>query len=350
MSRQVTILGAGVAGLIAGITLARRGFDVHVLERADRVGKRHNGDFQGLENWTSQQDMLEMLGQMGVPASFEYDPFRECTFFDSRLRPYEVKSTRVGFYLVRRGPEEGTLDFALKAAAESAGVRVHFDVKPHQGSPDIIATGPRVPYLVAAGINFRTRLKKTALGILDSSIAPRGYAYLLSSRGRGTLAVISVAGRIDLSRYLEKAVSRFREIVSFDVTAPAHFAGIGGRYGGVRSGVPCVGEAGGFQDAMWGFGIRMAVQTGYLAAKAVAEGDDYWALASETVAPFCRSSVVNRLFYNLLGNGAYRLLLYGLSHAQDPVAFTNRVYRESIGKRLLFPLASKSLGGAWVLR
>jgi len=309
------------------------------------VGSRYKGDLQGLENWTSSQDVLEMLGEMGIPIGFEHDAFRECTHYDGRLRAYPLRSDRVAFYLVRRGPQEGTLDSALRTAAVSAGVRIVFGVKSFTGAADIIATGPRAPHLVAVGVNFRTSLQRTALGILDGAIAPRGYAYLLSSRGHGTLAVISTAGQADLKSYLEKAVSRFQQVVSFDVVDPVPFAGIGSRFTGPGSGVPRVGEAGGFQDAMWGFGIRMALQTGYLAARAIAEGRDYWRLASAWVAPVCRSTVVNRLFYNLLGDGATRLLLLGLSHAEDPVAFTNRVYRESLPKRWLFPLASRMLGG-----
>ena len=345
MGRPVTILGAGVGGLTAGIALARRGFEVTVVERAESVGSRYRGDLQGLENWTSSQDVLEMLGEMGIPIAFEHDAVRECIQYDSRLRAYPLRSDRVAFYLVRRGPAEGTLDSALRTAAVSAGVRIVFGVKSFTGAADIVATGPRAPYLVAVGINFRTSLEPAALGILDGAIAPRGYAYLLASRGRGTLAVIGTGGQADLKSYLEKAVSRFRQVLSFDVVDPAPFGGIGSRFTGLGSGVPRVGEAGGFQDAMWGFGIRMAFQTGYLAARAITEGGDYWRLAAASVVPFCRSTVVNRLFYNLLGDGATRLLLLGLAHAKDPVAFMNRVYRESLPKRWLFPLASRSLGG-----
>ena len=346
MGRPITILGAGIGGLTAGITLARRGFDVQVVERADRVGSRYRGDLQGLENWTSPQDVLELLGELGLPLDFDYDAFHECTHYDSRLRAYPLRASRAGFYLVRRGPAPGTLDWSLKAAAEAAGVKIRFGVKSFGAAADIIATGPRSPHLVAVGVNFRTDLEKTALGILDRALAPRGYAYLLSARGHGTIAVISVAGQPALREHLKKAVARFRQIVSFDVVEPMPFAGIGSRFVGVGSGVPCVGEAGGFQDAMWGFGIRMALQTGYLAAKAVSEGRDYWRLVSEAVAPVCRSTVVNRLFYDLAGNRAYRLLLLGLARSPDPVAFTNRIYRESVAKRLLFPLASRRLGRA----
>jgi flavin-dependent dehydrogenase len=344
MARRIRILGAGVSGLTAAITLARRGFDVEVLERARQVGNRFRGDLQGLENWTSSQDVLAMLGEMGIPITFDYDGFCECRHYDNRLREYRLRSARAGFYLIRRGPMPGSLDWSLRTAAESAGVTIRYGVELDQPAPDIIATGARTPYLVAAGINFRTNLENTALGILDSAIAPRGYAYLLAARGHGTLAVVSTAGRGKPREFLDRARKRFAEIVKFDVSDPVAFGGTGCRFAGIGAGVPRVGEAGGFQDAMWGFGIRMALQTGYLAGKAIADDRDYWKLASDTVAPVCRSTVVNRLLYNLLGNTAYRLLLRRMSRARDPVDFMNGAYRESLPKRLLFPVASLSLG------
>jgi phytoene dehydrogenase-like protein len=49
--KEHVVVGAGPAGLVAAITLARAGRPVRVLERRARVGGRFAGDFQGLAGW-----------------------------------------------------------------------------------------------------------------------------------------------------------------------------------------------------------------------------------------------------------------------------------------------------------
>lgn len=51
-----------------------------------------------------------------------------------------------------------------------------------------------------------------------------------------------------------------------------------------------VGEAAGFQDANWGFGMRHAIESGYLAARAIIERQDYWCLAKHEVISWVKSS------------------------------------------------------------
>ena len=72
----ITIAGAGPAGLAAAITLARAGRRVVVHEARNEVGARFGGDLQGLENWTSRDDVLEDLRQLGITTGFEALPCR----------------------------------------------------------------------------------------------------------------------------------------------------------------------------------------------------------------------------------------------------------------------------------
>ena len=119
-----SVIGSGPAGLVAALTLARSGATVRVYERAETVGHRFKGDFQGLENWSSSTDALTRLADLGVEATFAYRPFHEVTFYDTRLRPSLARSTEPLFYLVRRGPEDDSLDRALAEQAADAGVDV----------------------------------------------------------------------------------------------------------------------------------------------------------------------------------------------------------------------------------
>ncbi|HCA12595.1 MAG TPA: aminoacetone oxidase family FAD-binding enzyme, partial [Marinobacter adhaerens] len=61
----VEIAGAGPAGLAAAITLARAGRSVIVHEARAEVGHRFKRDLQGLENWSTQQDALAVLQELG---------------------------------------------------------------------------------------------------------------------------------------------------------------------------------------------------------------------------------------------------------------------------------------------
>ncbi len=61
----VQIAGAGPAGLAAAITLAQAGRRVAVHEAQREVGHRFQGDPQGLENWSTERDVLEILRGLG---------------------------------------------------------------------------------------------------------------------------------------------------------------------------------------------------------------------------------------------------------------------------------------------
>ena len=100
-----------------------------------------------------------------------------------------------------------------------------------------------------------------------------------------------------------------------------------------------VGEAGGLQDALWGFGIRMALLSGYLAATAFIDGstESYERLSKERLYGSFRTSVVNRYFYEKLGDHGYRLLSYRLASARSPRNWLRKHYASSPWKSLLFP-------------
>jgi predicted flavoprotein YhiN len=50
----IDVVGAGPAGLVAAINLAKAGFAVTLHESASSVGHRFHGDFQGIENWRKE--------------------------------------------------------------------------------------------------------------------------------------------------------------------------------------------------------------------------------------------------------------------------------------------------------
>ncbi|MFV1992184.1 MAG: NAD(P)/FAD-dependent oxidoreductase, partial [Acidimicrobiales bacterium] len=212
---QHQVIGAGPAGLVAAATLARSGLPVRVVDQGEDVGHRFSGDFQGLENWSTTQDVLDWMLELGVQADFEYEPFHEVTFYDHHLKPTLAQATSGPlFYLIRRGPMEGSLDRALLTQARAAGASVQFG---HQAKKarrgNIIATGPRYADGLVTGFVFPTSLANQARCIVSERMAPAGYAYLLACNGRATLATCLFRREHNWKDARDLAVAAFTELV-----------------------------------------------------------------------------------------------------------------------------------------
>ncbi len=153
----VEIAGAGPAGLAAAITLAHAGRRVIVHEAHEKVGHRFGGDFQGLENWTTRNDVLNAFTALGLTTDFTAMPGRNGIVFDPARKAYEIKSDEPLFYVIERGPGSGTLDSALLKQAQSLGIDVRFNSRLRQMAGEgILAAGPRAADAIAVGYHFDT--------------------------------------------------------------------------------------------------------------------------------------------------------------------------------------------------
>ena len=339
--KPLVIVGAGPAGLSAAIYAARRDVPVVVRERQAVVGGRFRDDFQGLENWTSPTDVLDELAAAGIEPSFEHIPIREQVCFDPAGRSFTFRSPTPFYYLVRRGPAAGTLDTALRDQALRAGVVIRFQDPVEQLPADgVVARGPRGGDTIAAGFVFDTDAADGCYGVMDDRLAPKGYAYLLIHRGRGTLATCMFAELHEARRRLERTVAYFQERLGVGMRHPRHFGGLGAltRRPALRAGgLVFAGEAAGLQDALWGFGIRYAVRSGWLAARRVtAPADRRGARRAERqLERMCRAGRVNRFIYERLGNPGYAVFLRLMSRARDPRDWLAERYAPSLTKTLL---------------
>lgn len=125
--KVVQIAGAGPSGLAAAITLAKEGVSVQVHEARKEVGFRFQGDLQGLENWTIEQDVLQWMHENGLSTDFEKLPCYKGIAFDSRDKAYAMSSQQALFYTVERGPGTHSMDSALLNQARELGVEVIFN-------------------------------------------------------------------------------------------------------------------------------------------------------------------------------------------------------------------------------
>lgn len=341
----IEIAGAGPAGLAAAITLARAGREVVVHEAYKEVGHRFGGDFQGLENWTSEANVLDFLANLGLTTDFNAGPGCVVTAFDAARRAYRVHSDEPLFYLVERGPGPGTLDSALLAQAQALGVEVRFESRLRQMKGEgILAAGPRAADAIAVGYHFETTMADGFWVICDDDLAPKGYAYLLIMNGKGTLKSCMFSGFKQEKLYVQRTLAAFEQLLGLEMNNPQPHGGSGNFRipASACSGPhPRVGEQAGFQDTLWGFGMRLAIHSGVLAAQSLLTNESYDALWQRELRPQMETSVVNRALFELLGNRGYGWFLKRQLAKPDLRASLRRQYQPSFIKRLLGPWAER---------
>lgn len=327
----VHISGAGPAGLAAAVAVARGGGRAVVHERRADVGLRFHGDLQGLENWTTPGNVLEELESIGL-SGFDARPYREVVCFGPGGFEHRARSEDPFFYLVRRGQRADTLDQALKRCALDHGAEIRFgDVVrslPHGG---IVAHGPHRADAVAVGYVFETDMADGAYGVLSTALAPAGYAYLLIAGGHGTVATCMFADFRRSADHLAETVAFFERRAGLRMRRPTRFGGYGNFLAppaSVRNNICFVGETAGFQDALWGFGIRYALLSGHLAGSAWASGDpaSYDALWRRRLGGTLRRSIVNRRVFGMFGDRSLRWFLRWLAVAGNPRRWLHDLY------------------------
>jgi len=343
-SSQIEIAGAGPAGLAAAITLARAGREVIVHEAQSEVGHRFQGDFQGLENWSSKNDALSWLEELGLRINFTAHPFVNGSVYDSKDTQYDIRSDTPLFYLIDRGPGQNTLDTGLLKQAINLGVEVRFNSRLKQlHGIGILAAGPKAPDAIAVGYHFETSMEDGFWVICSDDLAPKGYAYCLVLNGRGTVKTCMFSGFKQEQIYVKRTLQAFQRLIGLEMINPVAHGGAGNfriPSSGYSGQHPLVGEQAGFQDTLWGFGIRLAISSGVLAAQSLLDGENFDDLWQRELQPQMQISVVNRAFYGLLGNRGYRWFLNKMAGKSDIRSGLYNIYNPSYIKQWLLPWAS----------
>jgi flavin-dependent dehydrogenase len=168
MAEEIQVVGAGLAGLIAAINLAREGFQVLVRERQARIGGRPEvrPDPAG-----SPFDLERLAAYTGVDIAPSVLPLKDCRYrLWDRTYCYPFPGT-VGAYMVERGKRKSSLDSLLYELARREGVRFRFndelaDRAAFQSLPprSIIATGLEAESYRALGIPYEKTYSWCAKG------------------------------------------------------------------------------------------------------------------------------------------------------------------------------------------
>ncbi|MDP3990927.1 MAG: NAD(P)/FAD-dependent oxidoreductase [Candidatus Nealsonbacteria bacterium] len=347
----IKIGGGGVASLSCAINLRLAGFDVLIYEKNQDAGWHRHNDWQGLENWTNDEDVLEFLRRINIKVNFPNHPCFEAIGLDADLNRYPVKSQKPLFYLIKRGLGLNSFDQYLKKQAEEIGVQFEFNksVKPEEA--EIIGTGRRNAekfFGMALGITFETDLPNTVLCLLDNNIAPQAYAYLIVVNNQATLAACFITLKKHLKagrQHLEEAIKQFQKVAGFSIQNPRYFSG-SANLGFIKDKSRIyIGEAGGLQDGFLGFGMRYALLSGYLAAQSIVKSSNYqaaakiyWQTVEKEIYPIIRTSIVNRFIYEFFTNKTYKWLLGKISKKTDIRKFVQKQYQPAFYKNLLFPI------------
>jgi len=342
----IRILGAGLSGLAAATILARAGREVHVHEIREDSGARFDGDFQGIENWTSQVDFFDEMRDWGLePEEFKSNDFEVIDLAHPDDVISQPRTDGVAFRIVQRGTEEHTIDQALKRMAIESGAQIHYGSRRSPEDCNIVAAGPRESSAVAFGEIFHTDHPNHVTFQLNDKLAPGAYSYLIIIDGIGLICTCLWRQQRKSGRYLNETIAWYEQ--HYDLNRkPIKRVGGKGDFGlptkYMHEGRYYVGEAGGLQDFMWGFGMRYAITSGVLAAKAVLGECDYEAEVRRRLVPLVRASAINRFLMNRVGNRGFKMVARYWMRDQrrkgDGLAFMQWLYKPGLGRRMIWPI------------
>jgi len=344
---RVRIVGAGLSGLTTAIQLARHGVEVEIFERKSERRATPAMRCDAVENWSSVDDFGALLSAWAIDADLFQKAAIDVRTFDGEC--HALAQTRPLLYLVKRGDEPGCLDRAMKERALDLGVRIRYCQTLPREQADVWAAGsPRGGFFLDVGLTFRTSQPNRAVILFDTRLTPRACAYLIVTDGVGTIAVL-LTEKFKLARtLLSDTVAAFQRIQPFELRDARLSSGFGGAPNAIepcRSAPLVVGEAAGFLDYLWGFGIRHAMLSGALAARALLEGTNYEELVAREIRPLVQSSLINRKFYDRAGNRVYRALIRYVCARRDAGDLLHRAYRSSRMRAVFWPWVARSLPG-----
>jgi flavin-dependent dehydrogenase len=194
---------------------------------------------------------------------------------------------------------------------------------------------------MAIGYLFETDFPDGCFAVLCKQFAPGGYGYFLVNAGQATLAVCLFKDFPLGDEHLARTVRFFQDRLGFVLRNARRFGGVGNAHFTPPQALDQTlraGEASGAQDALWGFGIRLAIRSGVLAASYGGDFYAYQLLWEKEIGRYLRVSVVNRFGYDFFGELGYRLLLYRLTRTTEPWRVLHRLYAPAPWKQAIFSL------------
>lgn len=343
--KTIRIAGAGPSGLAAAIALARAGRAVEVHEAKSDVGSRFIGDLQIIEAASEREPVPEFLDRIGIERNFYFRPTMEATFYDHRNSARLIRSKVPYGFFIRRGPEEQTLDRGLLAQAQRLGVDIRFNSRLRPEDADIVATGPAAPDGLAREMTWHTSDPERVEVYFNHLLSPGGYSYLFILDGLATFGCAIVADFKKIDEYFDHSLASAQRANPFVVPSETRtgysYMNFHLKATATRDGARWVGEAAGFQDYLFGLGIRYALTTGWLAAQSILQDRDFDELWKRELGVKQKTSLVNRFLYEAGGNTGLSMFVRQAARAKDFHRYLSGWHAQTWWKSLLSPIVRR---------
>jgi flavin-dependent dehydrogenase len=341
--RPIRVAGAGPSGLAAAIALAKAGREVEVHEAKADVGTRFIGDLQIIEGASEKESVPDFLDRIGIERNFYFRPAYSATFFDHRRASRAINSSDPYGYFIRRGPENDTLDRGLLAQARALGVNVTFNSRLQ--TADIVATGPAAPDGLAREMTWFTSDPERVDVYFNHKLSPGGYSYLFILDGRATFGCAIVANFKRIDEYFDHSFAEAQKTNPFTMPSETRtgysYMNFHLKQHATANGARFVGEAAGFQDYLFGLGIRYALTSGNLAARSIIEDRDFDELWTADLREKQETSLVNRFLYEAGGNAGLSIFVRQAGRARDFHRYLAGWHRSTWWKTMLSPLVRR---------
>ena len=346
----IHIMGAGLSGLAAATILAKAGKTVHVHDIREDSGARFDGDFQALENWSMDVDFFSQLDSWGFDTSeFKTTEFKVVDLIHPDDVITQAESPKIAYRIVERGTSSHTIDQGIKRQAIAAGAEIHYKSRVKEEDCHIIACGPKGTSAVAYGEIFHTDHPNHIAFQLNDKLAPGAYSYLIIIDGVGLICTCLWRKQKKSDRFLNETIAWYDKHYPNLNRKPIKRVGGKGDFTINKSyfqdGRYYVGESGGLQDFMWGFGMRMAVWSGVLAAQDILGQCDYEKEVKKQLLPYVQTSVANRWLMNRVGDRTYKVMCNRWMKSQrkrgDGLIWIGKLFRPSVLKRIIYTFTNK---------
>ena len=183
---------------------------------------------------------------------------------------------------------------------------------------------------------------------MNDKLAPGSYSYLIIIDGVGLICTCLWRKQKGSDRFLNETIAWYQDKYPEIDMEPIKRVGGKGDFtinkNYFQDGRYYVGESGGLQDFMWGFGMRMAVWSGHLAAEDILGNCNYEKEVRKQLMPYVKTSVANRFLMNRVGDRTFKFMCKSWMRNQakkgDGLVWIGNLFRPKWYKTMLYYIVS----------